>query len=105
MSATSRALRLRQRLEEDAAWRLLRADNAPVIAALLAEHLGDEELRVDADDLYERIDADLEDLRTHGMALPQHARAYLAQWRDAGYIVGRATVVARGETLELSSDG
>ena len=39
MSATAHALRLTQQWEDDAAWRLLRADNAPVVAALLDEHL------------------------------------------------------------------
>lgn len=82
--ATARALRLIQRLEEDAAWRLLRADNAPVVAALLKEHLDGEAARLDADDLYERVDADLEDLRAHGLTLPQTARAYVKAWRDAG---------------------
>ena len=105
MSVAARALRLLKRHEEDAAWRLLRADNAPIIAAVLGEYLTDEESRVDADDLYERVDADLEDLRSRGIDLPLTARAYVAQWRNAGYLVRRATEAARGETLELSSAG
>lgn len=104
MSATAHALRFLKRLDEDAAWRLLRADNAPVIAAVLAEHLADEDSRMDADDLYERVEADLESLRGHGIDLPMSARAYVAQWRNAGYLVRRATEASRGETLELSSD-
>ncbi|MFN3867386.1 MAG: DUF3375 domain-containing protein, partial [Demequina sp.] len=105
MPATARALRLIQRLEEDAAWRLLRADNAPVVAALLKEHLDGEAARLDADDLYERVDADLEDLRAHGLTLPQTARAYVKAWRDAGFLVRRSAADARGETLELSAAG
>ncbi len=105
MPATARALRLIQLLEEDAAWRLLRADNAPVVAALLGERLRAENARMDADELYERIDADLDDLRNHGLVLPQTARAYVTQWRNAGFIVRRATEATRGETFELSSAG
>ncbi|MBC7298723.1 MAG: DUF3375 family protein, partial [Demequina sp.] len=105
MSATTRALALLQHLEEDTAWRLLRADNAPVVAALLAEHLTGDVSLLDADELYERIDADLDDLRSRGLSLPQTARAYVAEWRKAGYLVRRATEETRGETLELSSGG
>ncbi|WP_082091975.1 DUF3375 domain-containing protein [Demequina pelophila] len=105
MSATARALRLLQRLEEDAAWRLLRADNAPIVAALLKEHLDGDATRLDAEDLYERLDADLEDLRTHGLSLPQTAQAYVKQWRDAGFLVRRAAGDTRVETLELSGAG
>ncbi len=102
MSATARALALIGRLEEDSAWRFLRADNAPVVAALLAEHLGGEHDRLDADDLYELIDADLEQLRSQGLELKQTARAYVADWRTAGFLVRRAVAETRGETLELS---
>ncbi|WP_172664121.1 DUF3375 family protein [Demequina rhizosphaerae] len=99
MPATARALRLLQRLEEDAAWRLLRADNAPIVAALLKEHLDGEHNRLAAEDVYERIDADLEDLRAHGLSLPQTAQADVKQWRDAGFVVRRSTADSRGETL------
>ena len=102
MSATARALALLSRLEEDSAWRLLRANNAPVVAAILAEHLGSEQDRLDADDLYELIDADLEQLRSHGLELKQTARAYVAEWRNAGFLIRRAIAETRGETLELS---
>ncbi|BDZ61530.1 uncharacterized protein MSMEG_1279/MSMEI_1241 [Demequina sediminis] len=103
--ATARALRLLQRLEEDAAWRLLRADNAAIVAALLKEHLDGDANRRDAEDLYERIDADLDDLRTHGLSLPQTAQAYVKAWRDAGFLVRRTTPDTRTETLELSGAG
>lgn len=105
MSATARALALQQQVESDPAWRLLRADGAPVVAALLAEHLMGETTRLDADDLYDRLDAELDSLRARGLSLPQTARAYVAEWRKAGYLVRRATAETRGETLELSSAG
>ncbi|MFM9876551.1 MAG: DUF3375 family protein, partial [Rhodoglobus sp.] len=61
MSVLTRALRLKQVVESDAAWDLLRKDrdHAPVAAAILAEHLDGEVRRVDALELYEKVDADL----------------------------------------------
>lgn len=103
--ATARALRLLQRLEEDAAWRLLRADNAPIVAALLKEHLDGDTPRLTAEDLYERLEADLDDLRAHGIVLPQTAQAYVKAWRDAGFLVRRTSGDTRTETLELSGAG
>jgi len=92
-------------MDEDAAWRLLRADNAPIVAALLAEHLGAQSTRMDADELYERIDADLDELRSHRIDLARTARAYVTDWRNAGFLVRRTTEESRGETYELSSAG
>lgn len=62
--AVAQVLELTQLAERDAAWMLLRADSAPVVAALLGTHLGGDERRVDAEELYERIDSDLERLRS-----------------------------------------
>jgi hypothetical protein len=46
--AVAQVLELTQLVERDAAWRLLRADTAPVVAGLLGVHLGGDERRVDA---------------------------------------------------------
>ncbi len=104
MSATARAMRLLRRVDEDDAWRLLRADNAPIAAAMLAEHLGGDERRVDADELAETIDADLDELRGYGHDLPLSARGYLTAWRTAGLIARRPSEASRGETYELTVD-
>ncbi|MFT4229289.1 MAG: DUF3375 domain-containing protein [Microbacterium sp.] len=104
MPAVATVLELVLLAERDAAWRLLRADSAPVIAGLLGTHLGGDERRVDAEELYERLDADLERLRAQGMALPLNAKGYCAQWRTAGFLVRRPSSEVRGETLELSPD-
>lgn len=72
--AVAQVLELAQLVERDAAWKLLRADSAPTIAGLLGIHLGGDERRVDAEELYERIDADLERLRAQGIALPLTAK-------------------------------
>lgn len=102
MSATARALAYRQRFADDPSWQFLSRSNAPVIAGILAEHLGADTDRIDADELYDRVDADLEQLRSHGLELRQNARAYIAEWRKAGFVVRRSVVATRGETLELS---
>lgn len=107
MSVLTRALRLRQVVESDAAWDLLRKDryHAPVVAAILAEHLDGEVRQVEALELYEKVDVDLAELRSQGFDLPQTARGYLTEWAKAGYVVRRAVAATRGETFELSSEG
>ena len=104
MPAVAQVLELAQLVERDTAWKLLRADSAPVIAGLLGTHLGGDERRVDAEELYERIDADLERLRAQGVPLPLSAKGYCGEWRSAGFLVRRPSSEARGETLELSPD-
>lgn len=102
MSALSQTHALKQLVETDATWRLLRADNAPVIAALLNEHLGGENRRLAAAELYELIDHDLDALRGHGFDLPQTGQSYCAEWRKAGFLTRRPAEEARGETFELA---
>ncbi|MFT4137077.1 DUF3375 domain-containing protein [Microbacterium sp.] len=104
MPAVAQVLQLSQLVERDAAWRLLRADNAAVIAGLLGVHLGGDDRRLDAEELYERLDTDLERLRAQGLSFPLSAKGYCAQWRAAGFLVRRPSSDARGETLELSPD-
>ena len=103
MSALSQTHALKHLVETDATWRLLRADNAPVIAALLSEHLGGEDRRLPTAELYELIDHDLEALRAHGFELPQTGQGYCAEWRKAGFLTRRPAEEARGETFELAA--
>ncbi|WP_232819166.1 DUF3375 domain-containing protein [Homoserinimonas sp. OAct 916] len=102
MSTLAQTHALRQLVDSDATWRLLRSDNAPVIAAVLSEHLGGESRRLPADELYELIDHDLDALRAHGFDLPQRAQGYCAEWRKQGFLTRRPAEEARGETYELS---
>lgn len=81
---------------------MLRGTNADTAVALLGRHLAFEDRRLAAPVLFERIDADLEDLRAEGYDLPRTAQAYCAEWRTQGVLVRRATDEAREETLELS---
>ena len=103
MSVTVDALRLRRLVDEDPAMRLFRADNAPIALALLTKYLGKSERRLTADELYERIDEDLEELRSAGFELTGNAQYYVTQWRNAGFLVRRSSGENREETLELSS--
>lgn len=104
MTAVAEVLEFVQLADRDVSWKMLRADNARVIVGLLGVHLGGDERRVDSEELYERLDDDLERLRAHGMALPLNAKGYCAEWRAAGFLVRRPSSEARGETLELSPD-
>src|SRR5450830_640221 len=103
VSALSQTHALTQLVATDATWRLLRADNAPVIAALISEHLGGEDRRLPTDELHERIDHDLDALRAHGFELPQSGQGYCAEWRKAGFLTRRPAEEARGETYELAA--
>jgi len=100
--ARARTLALERTLRDDVTWRLLRADNAPLIVAMLGTHLGGEERRLPAAELYARIDADLEDLRSMGQDLPLTAKGYCADWRKAEFLVRRPSPNTREETFELS---
>ncbi|WP_460800807.1 DUF3375 domain-containing protein [Microbacterium sp. GXF6406] len=104
MTALSQAHALTRLLDEHVAWRMLRADSAPIMVAVLAAHLGGEERRIESEDLYERIDADLDELRAHGFEVSGTGKAYCAQWRTAGYLVRRPAETSRGETFELSPE-
>lgn len=99
----ARALALTRLRDDDVTWRLLRSDLAPVIAGVLGAHLGDDTRRLPVSDLIEAVDADLDDLRDQGFALPRTAQAYCTEWRSAGYLVRRPSDDNRGETYELSA--
>lgn len=99
----ARVLALRRLRGDDVAWDLLRADSAPMIAALLGAHLGGEVRRMPVAQLVELLDEELELLRAQGEQLPRSAQGYCADWRAAGYLVRRPTEDARGETFELSA--
>lgn len=87
---------------QDVAWRLLRADLAPVVVAVLGEHLtGDERVRP-ASALYQLMEADFQDLRAAGFDIPREPQAYCAEWTRDGYLNRRPTAESREETFELT---
>ncbi len=101
-AARARTLALTRVHQEDSTLRLLRADNAPLILGLLSTHLGGEQRRLSAAELYSRIDADLDEMRGQGMSLPLTAQRYCADWRSQGFLDRRAAAESREETFELS---
>ncbi|GGE74995.1 hypothetical protein GCM10011401_22770 [Nesterenkonia cremea] len=86
---------------ESSAWSLLRAANAPVAVAVLGEHLADPQREVPASELVEAVEADLDELRSHGFSLPQAALQYCKSWLDAGFLIRRPSQT-RDELYSLS---
>lgn len=99
----ARLLELQRTQEQDVAWQLLRADSAPLVAAILGRHLAGDTRRLPAEELVELVDIDLDELRSYGVEHPQTGRARVAEWRANGYLVARPTDQVRGETMELSA--
>jgi len=92
-----------QRLRKEPVWYLLALDNAPVALGLLQVHLLEKERRLPHSVLLERLRQDLEQLRAHGIDLPQTAEVYLANWLRAGYLVRSFQPGASEEEYELSA--
>lgn len=93
-----------QRLRADPVWRLLAADNAPILVAVLQANLLDGESKLQASILYERLTRNLEDLRTAGEDMPQTAQAYVMNWLAQGWLIRRFPTGAAEEEYELSAD-
>ena len=73
-------------LRQGPAWRLLSADNAPAVIALLDGQLLGKERRLPASVLVERVGRELTLLRAEGWDMPQSASAYLADWLAKGWL-------------------
>jgi hypothetical protein len=85
-------------------WRLLAADKAPLVMALLQELLLEGDKVLGASVLAERLGHALEELRAAGEDLPQNAHGYLADWLAQGWLTRRLPAGASEEQYELSSD-
>lgn len=92
-----------RRLRQQPTWRLLAADNAPSVAALLQELLFDNERLLPSSLLHERLTHALADLRDHGHDLPRTAQAYVTDWLAAGWLERRFPDGASEEVYELST--
>jgi len=68
--ATADLHRLTRLQRENAAWALLRADNAAVTLSLLGAHFDHGTRRLPAPELFARIDVDLQAMRDEGFDLP-----------------------------------
>lgn len=103
MTVSVDVLRLSRLVDSDPGLRLLRADSAPFALSILTRHLGDDVRRLSSDELYEKVEEDLAELRSAGFELNGTAQYYVTQWRNTGFLVRRSIGESREETLELSS--
>ena len=97
---------MRALLQEHPAWVLLRSRNAAAAVVLLDRNLAGSRRRLPVEQLAERIDDDLPELRRAGFELPYSGFFYVSEWLDDGVLVRRRAPQAAGEagteTVELS---
>src|SRR4051794_19928092 len=90
-------------LREQGLWKLLAADKAPVVVALLRSLLYDNDKALMSSVLHERLGRELEELRGSGEEMPQGAQAYVAEWLRQGWLTRRRLAPgASEEEYELS---
>jgi len=92
-----------RRMRQQPLWRLLAADNGPVIIGLLQTLLYEKERSLPASLLIERLERGLEELRNRGDDFPQTAQAYIAGWLRDGYLERRYPSGSSEEEYELSA--
>ncbi|QDL38536.1 DUF3375 family protein [Rhodoferax sediminis] len=73
-------------LREQPLWRLLAADKAPVVIALLQSLLFEDDKTLLSSALHERLAHGLDQLRAIGEDMPQPAQAYVADWLKQGWL-------------------
>ena len=101
MSIQARALTYKRQKEQSAAIRLLHADHAPVLLAVLAEHFPRGAEARPAEQLYQLMAEDFAVLRDM-FELPRTPQAYCNEWVKAGWLVRKSGTKTTGETLEPS---
>ena len=103
MSVEARALSLRRLMHDSAAIRLLAADNAPVILALIAEYFPRGTRARPAAEVYELMVTDFEVIASE-FPMPRTPQNYCNDWVKAGWLVRKTGRSTRGETLEPSEE-
>ena len=103
MSVEARALSLRRLMHDSAAIRLLAADNAPVILALIAEYFPRGTRARPAAEVYELMVTDFEVIASE-FPMPRTPQNYCNDWVKAGWLVRKSGRSSRGETLEPSEE-
>ena len=104
MALQARALTFKRQKEQSAAVRLLHADNAPVVLAMIAEYFPRGAEPRPAGEVYELMAADFALLRDT-FDLPKSPQSYCNDWVKAGWLVRKSGTQVTGETLEPSEDG
>jgi hypothetical protein len=101
---TLRTVAALRALRAQSLWRLLAADKAPAILALLQTLLLDNDKVLSSSVLKERLTREIEQLRANGEELPQSAQAYIADWLAQGWLTRRFPAGASEEEYELTTD-
>lgn len=91
-------------LREGRVWKLLAADKAPLVVAMLQTLFQAEDKVLPTSVLNERLTRDLDSLRGNGHSLPQTAQAYVADWLTQGWLARRLPAGASEEEFELTSE-
>lgn len=91
------------RMRSEPLWRLLAADNSPIIIGLLQTYLYEDQKSLPASTFQDRLSRDLEELRANGEDLPQIAQTYIANWLANGYLERRFPANTKEEVYELST--
>lgn len=94
-----------RRLREQPLWRLIAADHAPEIIALLQGLLQDGERALPSSVLHERLQHQLDAINASDLPreLPRTAQAYVADWLAKGFLERRLPDGASEEEYELSA--
>ena len=90
-------------MHDSAAIRLLAADNAPVILALIAEYFPRGTRARPAAEVYELMVTDFEVIASE-FPMPRTPQNYCNDWVKAGWLVRKSGRSTRGETLEPSEE-
>ena len=90
-------------MRDSAAIRLLAADNAPVILALIAEYFPRGTRARPAAEVYELMVTDFEVLASE-FSMPRTPQNYCNDWVKAGWLIRKSGKSSHGETLEPSED-
>lgn len=103
MSALRGTAALRN-LRDRPLWRLLAAQKAPTVLALLQTLLLEGDKVLASSVLRERLTRELEQLRARGEDLPQTAQGYISDWLVEGWLTRRFPAGASEEEYELTAD-
>lgn len=104
MFSAALAGELKNLSEEDAAWRLIRSNNAPWVITVLNAHLGGTTHKLPVPELVSLVEEDIEELKLRNcdFELNRSAQDYCEQWRRDGYLERHTVPGSRQETYELS---
>lgn len=91
-------------LRAQGVWKLLAADTAPSILALLQTLLYEGEKSLSSSVLHERLRHELQALNANGESLPEGPQIHLNKWLAEGWVSRRFPVGASEEVYELTAE-